>query len=47
MLFTPRPLSEMTLSKEVLKADKKDAHSFDQCSLGKRALYVGSYVRVK
>ena len=43
MLFTPRPLSEMTLSKEVLKADKKDAHSFDQCSLGKLALYVGSY----
>jgi len=43
MLFTPRPLSTQTLSQEELKADKKDALSFDTCALGKRVLYVGGF----
>ena len=43
MLIAPRPLSTVTLSREELATDKKNALRFDQCALGKRALYVGGF----
>lgn len=43
MLIAPRPLSTLTLSRDELAADKKNALKFDQCALGKRALYVGGF----
>ncbi len=43
MLIAPRPLSTVTLSREDLEADKKNALRFDQCALGKRALFVGGF----
>lgn len=43
MLIAPKPLSTVTFTRDELKADKKDALMFDQCALGKRALYVGGF----
>ena len=43
MLIAPRSLSTTTLGKDELKADKKNAHRFESCALGKKALYVGGY----
>ena len=44
MLFPPKPLSSLTFSQEELKTDKDTRLKFGQCSLGKRALYVGTYL---
>ena len=44
MIFAPIALSDKTLEREVLAADKKDALRFGQCALGKRALYMGGYL---
>ena len=43
MLIAPKALSTLTLSREELAADKKNALLFNQCALGKRALYVGGF----
>ena len=44
MLFPPRPLSSLTFSQDELKTDKATRLKFGQCALGKRALYVGTYL---
>ena len=44
MLFPPRPLSSLTLSREELKTDIATRLKYGQCALGKRALYVGAYL---
>lgn len=36
-----KPLGSMTLSKEELREDKKTIKRYDQCGLGKKAIYVG------
>ena len=43
MLFTPKALSSVTLDKEILSQDKETAFSAGPCSLGKKALFLGSY----
>ena len=44
MLFPPRSLSNLTFSQEELKTDIATRMKFGQCALGKRALYVGTYL---
>ena len=44
MLFPPRPLSSLTFSRDELKTDKATRLKFGQCALGKKALYVGTYL---
>ena len=44
MLFPPRSLSNLTFSQEELKTDIATRLKFGQCALGKRALYVGTYL---
>ena len=44
MLFPPRPLSSLTFSRDELETDKATRLKFGQCALGKKALYVGTYL---
>lgn len=41
MIFTPSPLGEATLSREILAADEKNCLKFGPCGVGKEALYLG------
>ena len=44
MLFPPKPLSSVTFTGDELKTDKETRLKYGQCALGKRALYVGTYL---
>jgi hypothetical protein len=42
-MFEPRPLSTIMLLKDELKEDKKSARRYEDCGLGDKALYLGTF----
>ena len=43
MLIPPRPLSTRVLTKYELESDKETVNKYEDCGLGKKALYVGAF----
>ena len=43
MIFPPRSLSERVLPRNELEADKETINKYEDCGLGKKALYVGAF----
>ena len=43
MYLAPRPAGSATLDAEVLRRDKTEATKYEDCALGKKALYLGVF----
>ena len=43
MLFPPKSLTDRVFTKEELESDKKVRNKYEDCGLGKKALYVGKF----
>ena len=43
MLFPPKSLTDRAFTKEELESDKKVRNKYEDCGLGKKALYVGTF----
>lgn len=43
MYLAPKSMSAGTLPSEVLRADKTNCQKFDECGLGKKAVYLGLF----
>ena len=43
MIFPPKSLSAVKFSEKTLEADKETVNKYEDCGLGKKALYVGRF----
>jgi len=43
MYFAPKSISTCTLPPDILKQDKTECLQFDECGLGKKAVYLGLF----
>ena len=43
MYFAPKPITKATMEESELRRDKTGARRYDDCGLGKKALYLGAW----